>query len=159
VSKHRGIAHAIRRTEAIKLRIQEQTGMTDQALADVDWDSHTMAVGRSQLSQPFLVMMLHQILPVGMLIHRYDPVKYTIDCPTCRKHRETYDHLFQCCHPGRAGWKSELKATLIKFTDDTNSHHLLQDILVTGIHNWINKCSFPTTQYPLDWHELIDSQS
>jgi hypothetical protein len=55
--------------------------MTDQALEEVDWDSHTMAVGRSQLSQPFLVKMLHQILPVGMLIHRYDPVKYTIDCP------------------------------------------------------------------------------
>jgi hypothetical protein len=35
-----------------------------------------MAVGRSQLSQPFLV----KILPIGMLIHRYDPVKYTIDC-------------------------------------------------------------------------------
>ena len=133
--------------------------MTDQALEEVDWDSHTMAVGRSQLSQPFLVKMLHQILPVGMLIHRYDPVKYTIDCPTCREHSETYDHLFQCCHPSRAGWKSQLKATLIKFTDDTNSHHLLQDILVTGIHNWINGLPFPTNQYPPDWHELIDSQS
>jgi hypothetical protein len=135
--------------------------MTDQALEEVDWDSHTMAVGRSQLSQPFLVKMLHQILPVGMLIHRYDPVKYTIDCPTCRKHSETYDHLFQCCHPpSRAGRKSQLKATLIKFTDDdTNSHHILQDILVTGMHNWINGLPFPTTQYPPDWHELIDSQS
>jgi hypothetical protein len=83
VSKHRVIARNIRRTKAIKLRIQEQTGMTDQAFEEVDWDSHTMAVGRSQLSQPFLVKMLHQILPVGMLIHRYDLVKYTIDCPTC----------------------------------------------------------------------------
>jgi hypothetical protein len=58
VSKHRVIAHdirrtkaiklRIRRTKAIKLRIQEQTGMTDQAFK-VDWDSHTMAVGWSQL--------------------------------------------------------------------------------------------------------------
>jgi ribonuclease HI len=62
VSKHRVITRDIRRTKAIKLRIQEQTGMTDQALEEVDWDSHTMAVGRSQLSQPFLVKMLHQIL-------------------------------------------------------------------------------------------------
>jgi hypothetical protein len=163
VSKHRviardirqtkAIARDIRRTKAIKLRIQEQTGMTDHALEEVDWGSHTMAVGRSQLSQPFLVKMLHQILPVGMLIHKYDPVKYTIECPTCQEHRETYDHLFQCCHPSRAGWKSQLKATLIKFTDDTNSHHLLQDILVTGINNWINGLPFPTTQYPPDWHE------
>jgi hypothetical protein len=72
--------------------------MTDQALKDMDWDSHTMAVGWSQLSQPFLVKMLHQKLPIGMLIHRYDPVKYTIDCPTFCEHREMYDHLFQCCH-------------------------------------------------------------
>jgi hypothetical protein len=52
------------------------------------------------------------------------------------------------------GWKAQLKATLIKFTDETNSHHhLLQDILVTGI-------PFPTHQYdPPDWQELIDSQS
>jgi ribonuclease HI len=159
VSKHRVIARDIRRTKAIKLRIQEQTGMTDQALAEVDWDSHTMAVGPSQLSQPFLVKMLHQILPVGMLIHRYDPVKYTIDCPTCREHSETYDHLFRCCHPSRAGWKLQLKATLVKFTDETKSHHLLQDILVTGIHNWLKGLPFPTNQYPPDWHELIDSQS
>jgi hypothetical protein len=66
--------------------------MTDQALEEVDWDSHTMAVGRSQLSQPFLV----KILPVGMLIHRYDPVKYTIDCPTCRKHIGFFRSVLVC---------------------------------------------------------------
>jgi ribonuclease HI len=36
VSKHRVIARDIRRTQAIKLRIQEQTGMTDQSLEEVD---------------------------------------------------------------------------------------------------------------------------
>jgi hypothetical protein len=39
VSKHRVIAHDIQRTKASKLQIQEQTGMTDQALKEVDWDS------------------------------------------------------------------------------------------------------------------------
>jgi hypothetical protein len=47
--------------------------MTDQAFDEVDWDSHTMAVGQSQLSQPFLVKLLHQILPIDTLIHMYDP--------------------------------------------------------------------------------------
>jgi hypothetical protein len=94
-----------------------------------------------------------------MLIHKYDPVKYIIGCPTCRDHNETYDHLFQRHHPSRAGWKAQLKATLIKFTDDTDSHHLLQDILVTGIHSWIHGLPFPTHQYPPDWQELIDGQS
>jgi hypothetical protein len=117
-----------------------------------------MAVGRSQLSQSFLVKMLHQILPIGTLIHRYDLVKYIIGCPSCREHNETYDNLFQFHHPSRVGWKTQLKATLLKFTDETNSHHLLQDILVTGIHNWIHSLPFPTHQYPSDWHELIDSQ-
>jgi hypothetical protein len=42
------------------------------------------------------------------------------------------------------------------FTDETNSHHLLQDMLVTGIHNWLNGLPFPNNQYPPDWHELID---
>jgi hypothetical protein len=159
ISKHRVIARDIRRTKAIKLRIQEKTGLTDQALDEVDWDSHTMAVGRSQLSQSFLMKMLHQILPIGMLIHKYDPAKYTIGCPSCREHDETYYHLFWCHHPSRAGWKAQLKATLIKFPDETDSHHLLQDILVTGIHNWIHGLPFPTHQYPPDWQELINSQS
>jgi hypothetical protein len=85
ISIHCVIARDIRQTKAIKLRIQEQTGMTDQALDEVDWDSHTMAVGWSQLSQSFLVKLLHQIvLPISMLIHKYhDLVKYTIGCPTC----------------------------------------------------------------------------
>jgi hypothetical protein len=79
VSKHGVIARDVR---AIKLLIQEQTGMMYQALDEVDWDSHTMAVGQSQLSQSFLVKLLHQILPISTLIHKYDPVKYTIGCPT-----------------------------------------------------------------------------
>jgi hypothetical protein len=133
--------------------------MTDQAFDEVDWDSHTMAVRWSQLSQPFLVKLLHQILPVGMLIYKYNPVKYTVDCPTCREHIEMYDHLFRCHHPSRAGWKTQLKNTLIKFTNETNCHHLLQDILVTGIHNWIHGIPFPTHRYPPDWQGLIDSQS
>jgi hypothetical protein len=107
-----------------------------------------MAVGGSQLSQSFLVKLLHQILPIGTLIHKYDPVKYTIGCPTCREHNETYGHLFQCHHPSRVGWKAQLKATLIRFTDETNSHH-----------NWIHGLPFPTHQYPPDWQELINSQS
>jgi hypothetical protein len=45
VSKHRVIARDIQQTKkaSIKLRIQEQTGMTDQALEEMEWDSHTMA--------------------------------------------------------------------------------------------------------------------
>jgi hypothetical protein len=110
-----------------------------------DFDSHAMAVGWSQLSQPFLVKLLHQILPIGMLIHKYKLVKYTIDCPTCWEHIETHAHLFQCHHPSCAGWKTQLKNMLIKFTDKTNCHHLLQDILVTGIHNWIHGLPFQHT--------------
>jgi hypothetical protein len=105
--------------------------MMDQALDEVDWESHTMAVGWLQLSQSFLVKLLHRILPIGTLIHKYDLVKYTIGCPTCRDHNETYEHLFQCHHPSHAGWKAQLKVTLIKFMDETNSRHLLQDILAS----------------------------
>jgi hypothetical protein len=105
VSKHRVIARDLRRTKDIKHQIQQKTELMDQAFKEVDWDSHTMAARRSQLSQPFLVKLLHQILPVGTLIHRYNPVKYIFDCPTCQEHIETYDHLFQCNHPSRVNLK------------------------------------------------------
>jgi hypothetical protein len=125
VSKHRVIAPDIRQTKAIKLRIQEQTGMTDQALEEVDWDSHTMAVGWSQLSQSFLVKMLHQILPIGTLIHKYDPVKYTIDCPTCREHNETYDHLFSVTIP--VGWDGNWRKKRIPVQPFPTKFHSFQE--------------------------------
>jgi hypothetical protein len=50
--------------------------------------------------------------------------------------------------------KTQLKATLIKFMDETNSHHLLQDILVTGIHNWIHRQGI--FSYLLGFFQLTD---
>jgi ribonuclease HI len=69
VSKYRSTSRDIRRTQNIKVWIKEKTGMTDDAFAQVDWQSHTMAVSRSQLQHPFIVKLLHQLLPVGTGIH------------------------------------------------------------------------------------------
>jgi hypothetical protein len=109
VFKHSVIARDVRQTTAIKLRIQEQTGMTDQALDEVDWYSHTMAVGWSQLSQAFLVKLLHQILPIGTLICKYDPVKYTINCPTFQEHMRHMTISFSVIIPVMWDGKLNLK--------------------------------------------------
>jgi hypothetical protein len=87
VCKYRSTYRDIRRTQNIMAWIKEKTGMADDAFDQVDWQSHTMAVSRSQLPHPFIVKLLHQLLPVGTVIHRYDPVKYMSRCPTCRHRR------------------------------------------------------------------------
>jgi hypothetical protein len=145
----------------IKEWIKEKTSMADNAFNQVDWQqSHTMAVSRSQLPHPFIVKLLHQLLPVGIVIHRYDPVKYMSLCPTCKAQEETYDHLLQCGHPTCVGWKSALCTDLLKYTQETHCHVIMQDILITGIHHcWIHQLPFPTHQFPHHWHELITSQS
>jgi hypothetical protein len=74
-------------------------------------------------------------------------------CPTCKAQEETYDHLVQCGHPSHAGWKSALRTDLLKYTQETHCHVIMQDILITGIHHWIHH------RFPHHWHELITSQS
>jgi hypothetical protein len=94
------------------------------------------------------------------VIHRYDPVKYMSLCPTCEAQEETYaDHLLQCCHPIHVGWKSAFRTNLLKYTQETHCHVIMQDILITGIHHWIHQLPFPTHHFPHHWHELITSQS
>jgi hypothetical protein len=52
VSKYRSTPSDIRRMQKIKSWIKEKTGMGDDAVNQVDWQSHTMAVNRSQLPHP-----------------------------------------------------------------------------------------------------------
>jgi hypothetical protein len=50
-------------------------------------------------------------------------------CPTCKAQEETYDQLWQCCHPSHVGWKSALLHTdLLKYTQETHCHVIMQDI-------------------------------
>jgi hypothetical protein len=65
----------------------------------------------------------------------------------------------QCGHPSRAGWKSALLTDLLKYTQETHCHVIMQDILITGIHHWIHQLPFPTHRFPHYWHKLITSQS
>jgi hypothetical protein len=119
-SKYRSTSREIRRTQNIKAWIKEKTGMAEDAFNQVDWQSqHSMAVSRSQVPHPIIVKLLHQLLPVGTVIHRYDPVKYMSLCPTCKaQDEETYGHLLQCGHPTShvVGWKSALRTDLLKYT-------------------------------------------
>jgi hypothetical protein len=149
----------IRRTQHIKAWIKEKTGMADNTFDQIDWQSHTMAVSTSQLPHLFVVNLLHQLIPVGTVIHRYDPVKYMSLCPTCNAQEETYDHLFQCSNPSCSGWKSGRCTALLMYTKETHSHTIMQHIPITGIHHWIHHLSFPTHRFSHHWHELIPSQS
>jgi hypothetical protein len=62
VSKYRSTPRDNMRTQNIKAWIKEKTGMAEDAFNQVDWQSHTMAVSRSQLPHPFIVKLLHQLL-------------------------------------------------------------------------------------------------
>ena len=156
---YRTIARDARRTQAIKERIQTKFEMSDAAIQQIDWESHNMAVTRSQQSQPFIVKMIHQLLPIGTAIHRYDPVKYLITCPTCQAHDETFDHFFHCSHSSRQSWKSDMRKELLQYTDKTQTCVALQEILLTGIHSWLYQLPFPDNQFSPQWQELITSQS
>jgi hypothetical protein len=80
-------------------------------------------------------------------------------CPTCKAQEETYDHFLQCDHSSRVGWKSALRTDLLKYTQETHCHVIMQDILITGIHHWLHQLPFPTHRFPHHWHKLITSQS
>lgn len=86
---------------------------TDEVFDNIDWISHGRALNRQANHHTTLVKFLHDILPVGRTVNRYDK-KYPPECPSCAQvDEETIDHLWQCTAPVGEQWR---KATLRKLS-------------------------------------------
>jgi hypothetical protein len=80
----------------------------------IDWHAHHQAISNwITKSSIFITKFIHNILPVGKIIQKYDAVKYTSTCPSCPHMCEDGCHfLLQYPRPHRHTWWSEIKKQL-----------------------------------------------
>ena len=144
-SNLRKIIRDQRRTERHKQYIQTKFNIPPAAMKDIDWDSHGQAISSFQGgSHKFLVKFLHQWLPVGKVVSRYDPVKYPAKCPSCDAPVEDFQHLFTCPATNRTTWYSALKRDLRARCDKLQTDPALVDLLLYGLENHFKGIPIPT---------------
>jgi len=104
-----------------------------QTLKDVDWEAHRRALNRHQPRRHTLVKHLHDYLPVGKRVHKYDP-KYPQSCPSCAEPIETCAHVHQCPAQTRVQWRSTFLQTLRNKLESLNTAPPLASLLVEALH-------------------------
>jgi len=122
----------------------------------VDWESHKRAIGLSQLPSKFITKFIHQILPTGIVVHRYKPY-YNSGCPSCNEQNEDQFHVLTCQATDRVTWIGNLKKEIIKFCTTTNTSEEIQLLLINGISDHLQDCELEyPEQYPQSMQTLIE---
>ena len=81
--------------EPMKAHVQRANNWTSEVMNHIDWESHQRAVTSSGLPNRFATKLIHNILPTGKVIHRYQKY-YDHHCPHCGQPYEDQAHLLSC---------------------------------------------------------------
>lgn len=124
----------------------------------IDWKAHHQATSNlgPKLPTKFIVKFIHNLLPIGKLIHRYDSVKYTCECPSCPNLCEDGRHFLQCPRPHRRTWWTDIKKTLLNQPSTTDPQ--LMDVLVQLMSDWLDGRTTSLISYSPQIQILIISQ-
>ena len=138
--------------------VQNKHQLSDADVSHIDWDSQARAIRTFQhTSHTFLVKFLSKWLPVGKQVNRYNPTAYPSKCPSCDCPVEDFDHVFRC-HDRRKWW-SALRQDLFQLFDRSNTNPVLAELLINGLHHWLQETPYPPeSPYP-QYDSLVASQS
>ncbi len=131
--------------------LSAKNGWTPATFDSIDWEVHRLALNRHNSQRTVLIKYLHNILPVGKIVSRYDP-KYPPGCTACDEPLETCPHVHQCPAQSRIEWRTKLKQTLCYKMEKLGTCPYLADLLVLGVHKGIHlhePFNVPPTQAPL----------
>jgi hypothetical protein len=138
--------------------IQLKNSWSTETVDMVDWQVHSAVLKARPKRSVQLTKLCHEILPTATRINKYDP-RQSPNCPRCLVHLESIDHLLQCPVPARMDWAvstlRQLAAVSIKRSDH---HDIILDIFVSGLEHWMSGICLPVTDYPSEFHDLIQSQ-
>jgi len=101
---------------------------------DIAWESHRLALKRCDKHRTTLVKFLNDILPIGKMVHRYDPSKYPESCPSCNEPVEDRHHYWTCQAPNRIAWRADSILRLRKKLESIHTALPLQELLLEGYH-------------------------
>ena len=124
----------------------------------VDWTCHGRAIARFKSKKVTVVKFLHDVLPVGKIVHRYHQAN-PVNCSECGAF-EHHKHLYRC--PKRSEWKKQIHRNLRKKMDRANTDSVLAQIALEGIQSLVEDRDFqPPRLSPAQrqiYQQLIDEQ-
>ena len=116
------------------------------------------ALNRLEPKKPTLVKLLHNVLPVGIRVHKYS-AKYEECCPSCDCDKETEEHLYLCPHPDRTLWRNSCKRTVTTKLSKANTEPDLLELAVDGLNALFDQVTLDPGLYPPKCTALIVSQN
>ena len=90
--------------QPLRAHLCHQHGWTIQIFDTIDWTSHGRALRRHEKHRVTMVKYLNDCLPLGKLIHKYDP-EYPKSCPSCEAPMEDIQHFWACPSADRIKWQ------------------------------------------------------
>jgi hypothetical protein len=121
-----------RSTPPLRDYMCEKNGWCRDTFEDIDWTSHSRALRRHDKHRETMVKHMHNILPVGKQVHRYDP-KYPECCPSCPEPLEDHTHFWCCPAPSRQAWRRDCYKAVFKCLEDTDTALPLQSLLLDAL--------------------------
>jgi hypothetical protein len=87
----------------------------------IHWEAHGQALSKNFIHRTFLVKLIHNKLPVGKTIARYQAT-YDHRCPSCQEEHEDRTHFLRCPDPVRVAW--QLTLVTLQFGSDATKSQL-----------------------------------
>lgn len=114
---------------------------------DTAWTAHGRAINRHEQGKNTLVKYLHNILPVGVQVHKYGH-KYTNQCPSCQQDNETQQHLLLCQAASRQAWRCLFMSIIRNHMDKAETNLELMTIALDGIRSVFTGNIMHHSRYP-----------
>jgi hypothetical protein len=137
--------------------LQERNKWDSDCITSIDWKAYTQAVRRFGTRRVQITKLCNDLLPTARWANRYSSIT-TQDCLHCGQ-PEDRDHLLRCPFPPRLKWRAKLLSDLRHTHSSAESNPYLVDIMIDGLHSWMNDTPMVMDRYPRRYHRLITEQT
>jgi hypothetical protein len=163
---HKRQLQLARTAPPLKHRLCHRHAWSDAVFEDVAWSCHGRALRRHLKHKATFVKYLHDWLPLGKQIHRYDK-KYPASCPSCDAPMEDRDHFWSCPAQSRIQWKQSFIRSFNNYLRDIGTAPDLQSQLIDAMRVILFSASaigisiqpglrgIATAQRDIGWHQIL----
>jgi hypothetical protein len=144
-------------TPAIPEHITKRNEWTPATMDMIHWEAHGQGLNQIFIYRTFLIKLIHDKLPVGKMIARYQDT-HDHQCPSCQEEHKDRTHFLRCPNPAHVAWQLTLVTAIWKRCDNISTRPYLMDILITGLTHLFADTAFFKEDYPAFYHSLIDQQ-
>ena len=145
---------------------QPTHGRSPQDFDTIDWHAHAQALQRQSSHRTTFVKYLHNILPIGKRVHKYN-MKYQPCCPSCQAQLEDTEHVWKCQAPHRLAWRTAFFMALQQRLQDLHTKPLVRALLIGKVKGLLDDVAYNdtgddpdvtkicTAQAKIGWHHIL----